>query len=403
MITLAALLLIIHFVAPLGYYLYLRNFYRRSDLVKDKTHRPSVTVVIPTYNESNLVTRRLDNVASQDYPRESFNILLVDSGSTDDTVEIAKQWIAGRGAANLRIVEEPYRKGKSQALNYAVGLIYTDIVVFTDADCSWEPHALSKAMAYFSDSRVGAITGIKEPLSSSAHTFDQAYRDIYNKVRILESNRSSTPIFNGEFAGFRRELLQEAGLFPATVGADDSYMATFLALKGFRSVAVPDVRIFELIPSTYSDFMSWRVRRAKHLIQHFAKSIRMVQEAPGGFRLVLISEAFLHLPNPWLLFGGAALLLAGTVFDPRSFYFPIFLVTTVGLLLIPKMTRQPLVVWVVSQAILCYAALTGIKSKELIWQKPRKFVSGETSQPKSVNDHTSASKEPQDSNRRGAS
>jgi cellulose synthase/poly-beta-1,6-N-acetylglucosamine synthase-like glycosyltransferase len=72
-LTLLALTLVLtHFSFPVLYYLYLKSKWLNKpwDLGRDPSYRPRVTIIVPTYNEANLIRRKLDNIASQDYPKE---------------------------------------------------------------------------------------------------------------------------------------------------------------------------------------------------------------------------------------------------------------------------------------------------------------------------------------------
>ena len=63
-------LALVHFGLPLAYCYYLKKWLGRPwDLRRDSGYRPRVTIVVPTYNEASLIRGKLDNIASQDYPR----------------------------------------------------------------------------------------------------------------------------------------------------------------------------------------------------------------------------------------------------------------------------------------------------------------------------------------------
>jgi len=77
-------------------------------------------------------------------------------------------------------------------------------------------------------------------------------------------------VFHGELAAFRRDLLEKLGGFPTDVGADDSHIATRIALMGYRAVTVDNAWCVEAVPR--GGYHKWRIRRAQHLIQHLAKT-----------------------------------------------------------------------------------------------------------------------------------
>ena len=78
-------------------------------------------------------------------------------------------------------------------------------------------------------------------------------------------------------------------------------------MMGYRAITPPDVVCVEAVPKR--GYHAWRIRRAQHLVQHFAKAIRD-GKAPPPFKPILHAEAYLHLANPWALPTAAAALAA---------------------------------------------------------------------------------------------
>ena len=71
-LIMAIVLALLHLSFPLLYYLYLRSKWLNKpwDLGRDPSYRPRVTIVVPIYSEANLIRRKPDDIASQDYPKE---------------------------------------------------------------------------------------------------------------------------------------------------------------------------------------------------------------------------------------------------------------------------------------------------------------------------------------------
>jgi cellulose synthase/poly-beta-1,6-N-acetylglucosamine synthase-like glycosyltransferase len=365
---------LVHFSVPLVYYGYLKRCLRRPWNVKvDGGYQPRVTVIVPTYNEASLIVDRLENLKGQDYLLEKIEVVVVDSGSTDGTASIAKSWGARNPDVKVAVVEEPVRMGKTHALNTALKCASSDVVVLADADSLWARDALREALKYFSDPSVGAVTAVKEPVKGSGNPgmnskMESTYRLFYNDVRVGESRVHSTPVFHGELAAFRRDLLFEVGGFPSDVGADDSHAATLIALRGHRAIAAPEVRVYELSPNSWNGYAAWRGRRAKHLVQHFSRSSKKLFGAPKGFRSVLAVESFLHLVNPWLLLVAFTSFVMSIAIEGFSLLNMLVMLVILAALLVGRV-REALLTWVVSQVVLVYSAVAGVRSKELTWKK----------------------------------
>jgi len=367
----AALFGAIHFATPLAYYMHLRRYLRRSwNLQLDSSYIPKTTVMIPTFNESGLIEARLDNIKMQLFPKEKLDVIVIDSGSTDGTAERVKSWSTENPDLKITLIREPVRKGKAQALNSGLGQATGDVVVMTDADARWDKVSLRNAVSYFSDTKVGAVTGIKEPIfqSGGGKSIELAYRRSYNAVRIAESKIHSTPIFNGELSAFKKDLLDEIGGFQTSIGADDSHAAALVSLSGFRSIAVPDVPVFEFAPNSWFGYVKWKKRRALHLIQHFKAIARRIRAAPPRFRSILEIEIFLHVLNPWFLVAAVASFAASVLTMGFSLYH-LTLILSLGATQFAGGSRKALRTWVVDQLILVYASVSGLFSSELVWPK----------------------------------
>jgi len=365
--AIALILVLLHFSLPLAYYLYLRRVRldRPQNIRADPGFRPMVSIVVPTYNEAYLIESKLDNIYSQDYPRDRVEIIVVDSSSSDGTVERVLAWASKHPDANLRIVVEPNRGGKGRALNTALKSSSGDVVVITDADAVWPaPNTLSRSVELLSDPSIGAVSCVKAPIGPGAAGFEDSYRSYYNVVRVAESKAYSTPIFHGELAAFKRDLLDSVGGFPEYIGADDSHTATRIALMGYRAIVSDDLKCLESVPR--EDYHMWRIRRAQHLIQHFLETLKLAGRARRIFKAILYIEAYLHLANPMLLPTAAILLIIsamnGSILAIASL--------ALGLTLL---AFKPYRTWTTAQLYLVAAMIRNRWTRELVWNKPRKL------------------------------
>ena len=121
--------------------------------------------------------------------------------------------------------------------------------VITEADCRWpQRDALRRAVSWLADPAVGAVTCLKKPAADGPAGVEAGYRDRYNILRLAESRRWATPIFHGELAAYKTELLRKIGGFPLDIGADDSHTAAKIAAMGYRAVAAEDLWCVEAVP-----------------------------------------------------------------------------------------------------------------------------------------------------------
>ena len=115
---------------------------------------PTVSLVIPTYNEASVIRQKLENVLQLDYPRDKLEVLVVDSASSDETRSIVNRFAEEhRRAINLALIGQPVRRGKGEAINEALRSIRSEMLVLTDADVSFPSDSLLKLVQNFEGSR----------------------------------------------------------------------------------------------------------------------------------------------------------------------------------------------------------------------------------------------------------
>jgi cellulose synthase/poly-beta-1,6-N-acetylglucosamine synthase-like glycosyltransferase len=360
----------IHFGIPLSYYAYLKYKYWNKpwDIKVDENYEPKLTIIVPTYNEAEFIWNKLDNLYAQDYPKSLMEIVIVDSKSNDRTVDLVKEWACKHIDVDLKLLEEPERRGMVPALNYALKHCKIDgeIVVFTDVDAFWDADALTKITKYFADPSVGAVTASIVPTTIADNFLEGAYRNYYNQLRIAESKVHSTPVHNGALVAFRTYLIYKIGGLPSYTGNNDSTPASLVAFMGYRSIQVEDVFVKESIRQ--GQFRR-KIRRAQHLLlsflmtKQYAKRMRLYDPNSAKlFEKIWKAEWWLHVINPWLLIICALFLTIGAFYaSPVAS----ILLGTGLLLLVLKSYRT----WILQQFYLVIAAVRNLWTREIIWSK----------------------------------
>ena len=118
---------------------------------------PRVAVLIPAFNEETVIVRTVRSVLNSDY--KNLHIIVIDDGSSDSTVEVARNAYAAEIAAGRVQVFTKPNGGKAAALNYALDRLDEEIYVGIDADTVIATDAISKLIPHFEDPRIGAMAG----------------------------------------------------------------------------------------------------------------------------------------------------------------------------------------------------------------------------------------------------
>src|SRR3990167_1664935 len=115
---------------------------------------PSVSLLLPVYDEEAHIEAKLTNSLALDYPKDKLEIVVASDGSTDRTNALAKTF----EAQGVRLLAVRDNIGKSAILSRTVPLVRGEIVVFSDATIELEPDAVRKLVRQFADARVGAVS-----------------------------------------------------------------------------------------------------------------------------------------------------------------------------------------------------------------------------------------------------
>jgi len=275
---------------------------------------PTVSVVIPTYNEASIIETKLADVLALDYPMERVEVVLADA-SDDGTAAVARAFLDDRDGPtpDLTVLRDDERRGVARAVNEAVANATCEVIFRTDADSKLDPDVLREAAATLADPSIGVVTGRQaEVLGDSAVETD--YRDLLTLVQAVESRIDSTFIVHGPCVAFRRDDYVPV---PNDAVADDTALALAIRRTGKRVVMDPAMRFVESGVSNFTARRTRKDRRAKGLLQMLVRNRDMLGRYGRYGRVVLPMNWWFMVVSPWLIATGvalatlAALLLAG--------------------------------------------------------------------------------------------
>lgn len=325
LLVILVLLLVVLYAPLLFYYAWMKNRAKKAwGLIVNQNYQPKVSLIIPTYNEASVISRKLENVQNIDYPVDKLQVILVDSASTDGTLAVCKNWLEKNNVHfSIKLLSEKQRLGKSHALNTALEFADGEIIATSDADSFWEPDALRKAVSFFADPSVGAVTGREEliNLEKTVHTLSEGiYRKFYYILRLGESKANSTLIFQGELSLYRRSAFEK---FEDKAGySDDTGTVVRIISRGYRCIFVPEAVFHDIAAFSLRGRLMLKSRRAQHLISGITHSLKL----KIGGRLpipsaVILFSFYMHLISPLLLMSTALVFVIALVLHFQTFWF----------------------------------------------------------------------------------
>ncbi|MFH1171022.1 MAG: glycosyltransferase [bacterium] len=296
-------------------------------------YTPSVSLIIPTYNESIVIRKKIENVRSLVYPKRFLEVFIADSGSTDGTSAIVSTF-----APDFRLITSSERGGKAKAINDILPLTKGEVIVVTDANSFMDADALQKVIDHFVDNRVGACTGAMRQIDRSKTAVSEGggwYWKMETFMRKRESQLHSVIAMSGEMSAFRRSLfVNEKNVVLAWYkpgGTDDFEMTLFVIQKKYHVAYAPDAYVWEFAPDTLKDLYSQKVRIIVQTIVSVQRNVRVLWTTGWYGAMIFLSRKILPLFSPWaliVLYGSSFLLALYS-----KWWLAFFLVQTAGYLL----------------------------------------------------------------------
>ncbi len=282
------------FYAYLGYLIvmFLLSKLHFQELESDYTIEPSVSLVVASYNEEDIIPEKLKNTQALDYPSEKIEQIWVTDGTTDRSNSILSN------VSGLKLLYEPQRKGKIGALNRAVPYASNDILVFSDANSMLSVNALKEIIKPFSNKKVGCVAGSKQ-ISSLDTDNPSISEGVYWKYEALikkfESATGSTIGAAGELFAIRRELFEPVE--PDTI-LDDFVIASRIALGGFMVKYAPEALAVETQSANISEEMKRKIRISAGGFQTMFRIVGLhnIFKRPG-----LVLKFWSHKVLRWLI------------------------------------------------------------------------------------------------------
>jgi biofilm PGA synthesis N-glycosyltransferase PgaC len=240
---------------------------------------PALTLLIPAHNEADVIQRKLDNAIALAYPASRLQILVVDDGSTDGTVELVQRY----RSHGISLIQQPVRSGKMAAVNTGFALASGEIVVLSDASPSYEAHSLEVLARRFADPTIGVVVGtlaVWDAVTAVAKPAGLYWR-YETALRRWESRTGSTVAVHGNMFAVRKALYK-----PLRVGTinDEFSIAMEVLRQGYRVVYAPDAISYDDASTSMADEFNRRAR------------------INAGRYQALFSAGYLRAPTPELTF-----------------------------------------------------------------------------------------------------
>jgi poly-beta-1,6-N-acetyl-D-glucosamine synthase len=224
---------------------------------------PGVSILIPAYNEEQVIGLSVTAALAVDYP--DLEVLVLDDGSTDDTETAALK--AAGGDPRCRVLRDPVNRGKADRLNAGLAEARYELVVVMDADTHVHPNAVTLLVSRMSRSDlIAAVAGAPHVTNRGSILLAMQVLEAAAVIGLIRRTQSVTGrvgVVAGVLGLFRRDRVLAVGGYDPRMATEDIDLTWRLLLAGWETVYEPRALVGMQVPTTLRALWAQRKRWAR--------------------------------------------------------------------------------------------------------------------------------------------
>ncbi|HEV2487790.1 MAG TPA: glycosyltransferase [Terracidiphilus sp.] len=240
---------------------------------------PMVSVIVPCYAEGATLKETIEALLALNYP--SFEVIIVNDCSPDDTADVARSFISD---PRVRLLNKTVNEGKAMGLNDALPLCRGEILLIVDADIIVTPDILYNLVPHFLGTRVAAVTGnprVRNRTSLLQHLQAIEFASIVSMQRRAQRVLGRILTVSGAVVAVRRTALLDLGGFSPQMATEDMDLTWRLQMHFWDIRYEPRAVVWMQVPLNLRDL--WRQRR--RWTRGLAQSIRRHRRIPFRWKM----------------------------------------------------------------------------------------------------------------------
>jgi cellulose synthase/poly-beta-1,6-N-acetylglucosamine synthase-like glycosyltransferase len=230
-------------------------------------HFPSVTFLVPGWNEANTIGITVDSIFALDYPKEKLQVIFIDNNSTDNTKQIAQNYV--EKYKNFTYLFES-KQGKHNAMNQGLEHVTGELVACLDADSTLAPNAMTVAAQYFKDPNIMALAScmqlrdiktLWQRSQAVEYMLSIFWRKAYSAIDAIQ-------VMPGPFSVFRKRVFDELGNYKSAHNAEDFEMTLRLHKNHYKIANAHKAYVYTVGPATLRGLIRQRVRWIRGFLEN---------------------------------------------------------------------------------------------------------------------------------------
>jgi len=224
---------------------------------------PLVSVIVPVKDEERVIGRLLDALLRLDYPKERSEIIIVEDGSKDKTLEICQKYV-DQHSSHIKLFHREISNGKPSALNYALKKARGEILALFDADCVPNSDVLLRAVECFKDSSTVAVQGGISSINANENMLTRfiSYEEaVALRTQLLGRDALNLFVYlMGSCCFLRRDVVKKLGGWDENSLSEDIEISVRLTKEGYSIRYVPEIQSWQESPAKLSALAKQRAR-----------------------------------------------------------------------------------------------------------------------------------------------
>jgi len=260
---------------------------------------PSVSVVIPAFNEEKTIGKTIEAALKLDYPRNKLDIVVVNDGSRDNTLAIARKF----EKKGVKVIDKP-NGGKSSALNLAIKKSKSEFIATLDADSYPQPDCLNKMLGFFSDADVMAVTSVVKAHQPRSLIEKLQHLEYLLTMfgRRLQSYLESVSVTPGPMSVFRKSVFEKVGYFDEQSILEDQEIAFRIQSADFKIRSSMDAVVYTTVPRTFKSLIRQRIRWQRGGVRNIIKHRHLVSTRYGDLGVFIMPFGILSIGLVFMIF-----------------------------------------------------------------------------------------------------
>lgn len=240
-------------------------------------YEPTISFGVPAKNEGENIKETILRIAASDYPKNKFDIIAVNDGSTDNTLlemYAAKEEARTMGI-HVEVIDWQDNRGKREGMAECVKRSSKELIFFIDSDSFVEPDAARKVVKYFSHPKIGAVAGHAYVANAETNILTKMqavrYYVAFKAYKAAEALFGAVTCCSGCCSAYRRSYLlpflnaweNQRFLGVKCTYGDDRSLTNYMLYYGYDAIFAPDVIAHTFVPDTFGVFMRQQLRWKK--------------------------------------------------------------------------------------------------------------------------------------------